>query len=147
MYEKIICGMILIGLAGCSVTDIRRRKVSVLLLMGTMAVILVLQGLNGTMDVELLLGVAVVGAVFCGISILTGGQIGMGDGFLFMMTGSGLGVFGNLQLIFLSFVGTFLAAVYLVGIRRKGKNMRIPLSPFVLAGSVLLICQNFLNGG
>lgn len=147
MNEKIIYGIMLVGLARCSVTDIRRRKVSVVLMMGIMAVLLVLQFLKGTLNAELLIGVVIVGVVFCGISILTGGQIGIGDGVLFMMTGSGLGVLGNLQLILFSFLGTFLVAVYLVGIQKKGGNSRIPLAPFVMLGSVLLTCQKFLNGG
>ncbi len=86
-------------------------------------------------------GAVGVFAIFLAVSVLTEGQLGAGDAFLFAVTGFGLGLTTNIFIITLSFTLSFIAAIFLVVVRHKGKNYAIPLAPFVFASfSIYVIC-------
>lgn len=75
-----------------------------------------------------------ISLIFLSVSILTGGEIGMGDGLAFLALAAMLttGVFVKTVCICL-----FLAAGYagiLLVLCKKGRKTEIPLLPFLLAG-------------
>lgn len=75
-----------------------------------------------------------ISLIFLAVSILTGGEIGMGDGMAFLALAAMLttGVFVKTVCI-----GLFLAAGYagiLLVLCKKGRKTEIPLLPFLLAG-------------
>ena len=75
-----------------------------------------------------------ISLIFLSVSILTGGEIGMGDGLAFLALAAMLttGVFVKTVCI-----GLFLAAGYagiLLVLCKKGRKTEIPLLPFLLAG-------------
>lgn len=69
---------------------------------------------------------------------MSGGQIGVGDAFLFGMTGAGLGWRENFMLIYVAFFLAFLAGLLLVVVKKKGRKYEIPLSPFMFAAFTLV---------
>lgn len=72
--------------------------------------------------------------LFMAISIVTQGQIGKGDGILLGISLLGMEVWAGVTFLFFSFAYAFLFSLFLVVVRRKSKNFRIPLAPFVLLG-------------
>lgn len=131
---------ILIGMLGLYAgEDIRKRHISVPLL--------ILFGLIGTglqiwrgdsSAVDVLLGVT-VGGVLVLLGFLTRESIGLGDGYLFVVTGIFLGGAANVELLFISLL---YAALFSLGVLifRKGKrNQEIPFIPFVFLGYLTII--------
>ena len=85
---------------------------------------------------------AAVGILLFLCSFFTRGQIGIGDGIIFCMTGLGYGFWGNLGLLFLSFLFSAVVSAVLLFGRRVGRKTRIPFIPFVMAAHMLIqICK------
>lgn len=76
----------------------------------------------------------VIGIVLVAISLLTRGEIGVGDGILFMICGLLFGLYENLVLLFLSLVFTAMVSGALILTRRAGRKDTLPFAPFVFAG-------------
>lgn len=77
---------------------------------------------------------AAPGVLLAGLSVLTEGKIGLGDGIVVLSLGLLLGCRNTLIVVL---CGLLLSAVWSAGllIRKKaGKESRIPLMPFLLAG-------------
>lgn len=137
MMEIIL--LVMLGLY--AIEDIRKRSISILFLP--------LFGLAGAgmhlfqRDigiVSILLGV-VVGAGMIGISFLTRESIGLGDGFLFLVTGVFLGGAANMELLLFSLL---YAAVFSLGaliVGKKKRKQEIPFIPFVFLGYLTMIVE------
>lgn len=93
------------------------------------------------MEVRLLAGFVVTLGAAGMVSYFTRGSMGMGDSFLFAMTVMGMGIVRSCYMFVYCFTGAFLAAVLLVTLFHKGRDCRIPLAPFILAASVLVMLQ------
>lgn len=94
---------------------------------------------QGNMSLVLLIAtVAIIGIVAI-VSRLSGGGIGLGDGFLFAMAVMGLGVAQSIQMFFYCLTGAFCAAVIVLVLFSGKKDSRIPLAPFIFGGSLLVI--------
>ena len=99
--------------------DWKKKEIS-LLLTGTYGII----GLAFSIYAERLLAV----------SVLTGGEIGMGDGWIFLALGTML---HTEMYVRMACIGMLIAAVYagvLLAICKKGRKTEIPLVPFLLFG-------------
>lgn len=125
--------ILLILLIICALEDWKRREVTVtyILLFGAAGVILHWLYPNCSvysMVWGLLLGISVMG-----ISFLSGGSIGMGDGILLAVTGIYLGGKANLELFL---TGLFLAGIWSLGLvilKKKKRKEKIAFMPFLLA--------------
>lgn len=86
-----------------------------------------------------IVGGVIVGVVLLLTAILTSEQIGLGDGLLFLVTG----VYLDLMLNFTLLLGTFiLIGVFSTGcllLKKKGKDDRVAMAPFVLVSYVLFV--------
>ncbi len=131
--------ILLVGLLICSVEDVRSRMISVPFVIVWTIVLCGMQIYQGNFSISLILGTALTVLLSGVVSWFSDGQMGMGDGFLFGMTSMGLGVIRNLYMLTYCFIGVFLMAVILLIICRRGKDTRIPLAPFILFGSLLVI--------
>ncbi|MDO4166017.1 MAG: hypothetical protein Q4D32_01285 [Eubacteriales bacterium] len=131
--------ILLVGLLICSVVDIRKHMISVPFVIMWTILLGGMQIYQDTISIGLILGTVLTVLVSSVVSWLSGGQIGMGDGFLFGMTAMGLGIMCNIYMLAYCFMGAFLMAVILFVICRKGKDTRMPLAPFVLCGSLLVM--------
>ena len=81
-----------------------------------------------------LIGIVIL--VFAGIS---GESIGFGDGWLFVVTGTYLDFRENAVLLFGSMLLAGIFAMICLVLKRKNREDRIALAPFVLAGYVVFV--------
>lgn len=130
--------VLLVGLLICSWEDVRSYMVSLPFVLIWTGLLFGMQIYQGNLDLVLLIvAIAIIGIVAI-VSHLSGGGIGLGDGFLFAMAVMGLGVAQSIQMFFYCLTGAFCVAVVLVLFSGK-KDTRIPLAPFIFGGSLLAI--------
>lgn len=131
--------VLLVGLLICSWEDVRSYMVSLPFTLIWTGLLCGMQIYQGNMSLVLLIAtVAIIGIVAI-VSRLSGGGIGLGDGFLFAMAVMGLGVAQSIQMFFYCLTGAFCAAVIVLVLFSGKKDSRIPLAPFIFGGSLLVI--------
>ena len=118
-----------------SFLDIRKREISipVTLLFGLAGVVYSVRTGRTTTDYLIPLG---IGILILGGSVLTRGQVGMGDGWMLLALGCMLRMECYIQM---ACIGMLLAAAYsgvLMLVFRKNRKTEIPLVPFLLLGYV-----------
>ena len=118
-----------------SFLDIRKREISipVTLLFGLAGVVYSVRTGRTMTDYLIPLG---IGILILGGSVLTRGQVGMGDGWMLLALGCMLRMECYIQM---SCIGVLLAAAYsgvLMLVFRKNRKTEIPLVPFLLLGYV-----------
>lgn len=126
---------VLLGTLGVhSIEDIRERKitVTVTLFSGIVGILLHLLFQNQSIF-AMLLGM-VPGILLLGLSQMTHGQIGAGDGIVFMLTGFYLGFVENMLLMLLSFTLAGIWGFLLLAAGCCQRRDRIPLIPFLFLG-------------
>lgn len=131
--------VLLVLLIICAVEDWKRKEVNVvyILLFGIVGVILHLLYPNCSvysMIFGLLLGIGIVG-----ISILSRGSIGMGDGILLVVTGVYLGGYGNLELFLTGMLFVGIWSLGLLVLKKKKRKERIAFIPFLLAAYAVMM--------
>lgn len=125
----------LIFLLFSSFLDIRKREISipVTLLFGLAGVAYSIKTGRTMTDYLIPLG---IGILILGGSVLTRGQVGMGDGWMLLALGCMLRMECYIQM---ACIGVLLAAAYsgvLMLVFRKNRKTEIPLVPFLLLGYV-----------
>lgn len=143
MGQGIVLGML--GL--CAVEDIKMRSITLpyLMVFGIIGVCMRWYGQELSLA-AIGTGMA-LGVVLLGISCLTRGSIGMGDGFIFCTTGIFLGGSENAELLMVSLL---YAAIWSLGILVFGKRngsvgkRKIPFAPFVFMGYASLVLEGML---
>lgn len=118
-----------------SFLDIRKREISipVTLLFGLAGVVYSVRTGRTMTDYLIPLG---IGILILGGSVLTRGQVGMGDGWMLLALGCMLRMESYIQM---ACIGMLLAAAYsgvLMLVFRKNRKTEIPLVPFLLLGYV-----------
>ena len=118
-----------------SFLDIRKREISipVSLLFGLAGVVYSVRTGRTMTDYLIPLG---IGILILGGSVLTRGQVGMGDGWMLLALGCMLRMECYIQM---ACIGMLLAAAYsgvLMLVFRKNRKTEIPLVPFLLLGYV-----------
>ena len=118
-----------------SFLDIRKREISipVTLLFGLAGVVYSVRTGRTMTDYLIPLG---IGSLILGGSVLTRGQVGMGDGWMLLALGCMLRMECYIQM---ACIGMLLAAAYsgvLMLVFRKNRKTEIPLVPFLLLGYV-----------
>ncbi len=113
--------------------DIRKHEISLTLtlIFGIGGMLLFWQDHETLWDV---VGSASVGLGMIGMSILTRGAVGMGDGLLLLALS---GVLSSGELLLTLLLGLFLCAVWGTGLllfRKKEKHTEIPFIPFLSLG-------------
>ena len=118
-----------------SFLDIRKREISipVTLLFGLAGVVYSVRTGRTMTDYLIPLG---IGILILGGSVLTRGQVGMGDGWMLLALGCMLRMEFYIQM---ACIGVLLSAAYsvvLMLVFRKNRKTEIPLVPFLLLGYV-----------
>lgn len=119
-------------LAVCAYTDVKRKRISLLLLGTYFAAglcLLTAEGFSGADD--LLAGMAVGVFIFL-LHKLTGGGIGLGDAMLFIVTGIYLGFTRNMQLFLLALLFGALCSMILLMTGKVRRGCELPFVPFAL---------------
>ena len=124
----------------CAVMDCMYRRVW-MPLTGIMLCYTVIAGLltKGVLWQGLLFGMG-VGVFFYVAAIVTGGRIGKADGILLGILVMAWPPWNGVLFIVYSFLYSFVAAVLLVAIWRKGRNTRMPMVPFMWLGYITVLC-------
>lgn len=86
--------------------------------------------------VDELFGV-ILGAVFIGIALISGGKLGMGDALAILIIGIYMGGSGSALAVLYAMMMTALFSIVLLVIRRGKRDTELPFMPFLFAGCLL----------
>lgn len=128
-----------IGLLICTITDIRSKKIYLGVVIPVSLICMILNLITGQLNLLEIICLIVTGVLFVLIAVISGGQLGLGDVCIYIMTGIGIGSIKNIYLIFISFMIAALGAAYLMFIKKKGRKYRMPLAPYVMAGYIIYL--------
>lgn len=115
----------------CSVSDLRKRRISTKLLIGMSLALAVFRLLSGSEMVSSIFGGILIGLFFELISKLTEEAIGYGDSWIILLLG---GYLGGEKLLLLVITAFFLAGLLsLIGLvwRKWSRTAAIPFVPFL----------------
>lgn len=115
--------------------DCRKKQISLVLTGGYGLAGIAVSVLQGREWMDLLIPVGTAGFLL-GLSVLTKGEIGMGDGWMLLALGMMLSTEHFLGMVC---IGMLLAAVcsgLLLAVFQKSRKTEIPLMPFLLAGYI-----------
>lgn len=113
--------------------DIRKKQVSLLLIavFAGSGILWTICSRSAALDFLVCAG---TGLIFVGISIITEGAVGMGDGWLIIALGTVMSAEEFFMMLFLSLICSAVwAGITMIFFHRKG-NTEIPFVPFLLAG-------------
>ena len=79
----------------------------------------------------------ILGAVFIGVALISGGKLGMGDALAILVIGIYLGGSGSALVVLYAMMITAAFSIVLLIIRRGNRDTALPFMPFLLAGCVL----------
>lgn len=137
--SMIAAGYIIVFAYLCLMTwyDLKKREISlrvsavVAFVLSARQLFLVCQKdeLSGTVFLGIMIGFLLIF-----ISLLSRGEIGIGDGILFIVTGLLFGIYENTVLLFLSLLFAALISGILLVSGRVGRKYSLPFAPFVFVG-------------
>lgn len=133
-------------LAIASVRDIRKKQIEVTEIIIFSIIAVVIHMITGEQSIgNMLLGV-IPGLILVGLSFLTKGKIGLGDGIIVSASGLFLGLQKNVELFLTGLVLCGIWALALIVIRKKKGSYEIPFVPFLLAAYMEMLIVGAING-
>lgn len=126
----------------CTITDILRKTVDIRVLLSFSLILVVCCYFEKSYNIESFVAGIGIGSLLACISILSKGAVGMGDACLYSIIICFIGIQKGIFVIFLSIVFAFLAALFLVIVKRKKKDYEMPLVPFVMAAYLFYMFEN-----
>lgn len=149
MTIKIACYIILfIYLFLMSIYDIRKKEIQIEISVVTIVVLAAGQICRiacGEQIWYLAFTGVIEGGLLIGLSKITKGQVGIGDGIVFITSGVMFGFFENGILLFLSLVFAAVAGGFLLLLRRVGRKDTIPFVPFIFVGYGVMCLWKILS--
>ena len=136
MLELIQKTVLLLELFLCAWIDNRERMVYVWLLLPAGLFGIGVQLCLGGLSVTEMVCATLPGVACLLLSLVTKGSIGAGDGMVLIMTGIFLGFWENLNLLVCSLMLSGILALFLLVLKKKRRNDRLPMLPFVLVAYV-----------
>jgi leader peptidase (prepilin peptidase)/N-methyltransferase len=130
---------VLLILGICCVTDFLYQKIWMPVVLFSMPGIVICLSLTGEWNWSNLAAGLLVCLFFEGMSVLTRGQLGKGDGAVLGLVSLALGVWDGTLFLMASFFYAFVAALFLVIFLRKKRNTKMPFVPFVLLGYITVL--------
>ncbi len=125
------CVLVFLGLN--SWMDIKKREISLVLAAMLAAAGMIWTVYRGTVSIERLLPI-MTGVCFLGISVITGGSMGMGDGWILLALGTVLMPEEFFSMLFAAMLISAAWAGILLWLFRKKGNTEIPFVPFLMLG-------------
>lgn len=132
--------IVFLGMLGLSAyQDYKEKKVSLycVLFAGIAGIALHILFLEHSVA-DILAGMS-IGAVVLMISWVSRGRIGLGDGMVLVISGIFLGFWQNLKLFMMALLLAGIWSLFLLTIKKKGRNYRIPFLPFLLAAYLFIL--------
>jgi leader peptidase (prepilin peptidase)/N-methyltransferase len=120
----------------CSAQDMKRKQIRLnpVLAFGILGILFHM--IWRMQSIESLLSGMAVGFVLLIPALFGGGCVGVGDGILLIVTGTYLGLEGNLELLFLGLLLCGSWALGLLVFKKKHRQDTIPFVPFLLAAYI-----------
>ncbi len=129
--------ILLLVLVWVSYEDCKEKQIRLYLPLVAAAIGIVLHLLYREMALaDVLLGIS-VGIVFLLIAWMSRGSVGAGDGIMLMVSGLFWGFWGNIVLLMTALGMVSMVALFLLVVKRKERNYRLPFLPFLLAAYLL----------
>ena len=125
------CVLVFLGLN--SWMDIKKREISLVLAAMLAAAGMIWTVSRGTVSIERLLPI-MAGISFLGISVITRGAMGMGDGWILLALGTVLMPEEFFSMLFAAMLISAAWAGILLWLFRKKGNTEIPFVPFLMLG-------------
>lgn len=134
----------LLGVLGfCAVDDMRNKRVLLHPALSFAIVGLLLHIWFQNISVYSMLAGILIGIVFLGISRVTRGKIGMGDGVVLVVSGIYLGFLDNMELLLHGLLFCGIWSLFLLVFRKKKKEDEVPFVPFLFLAYVeMLLLQH-----
>lgn len=135
-YQNLVYCILGLMLLLCGIKDLFTGQISILIAGVTGFLMVILIPFRMDMPLLTMAGGSLIGVSLMGISKVTRGQIGFGDGIIFCVTGLGLGFWQNLCLLLygLSLSAVFSAFIFIF--KSKNGTQAFPFVPFVCIGYV-----------
>ncbi|MFT4143248.1 MAG: hypothetical protein QM644_02240 [Mobilitalea sp.] len=131
--------IIILMLLFCGYQDMRHKKIHLWpVMVGIVLTGVCIPFCDNLSLLERLAGV-MIGIIVVGISLMTGGKIGMGDGIVLCATGLGLGLWTNLELFAVALALAAGVSIILLVFRLADRKKSIPFVPFLFTSYVLLL--------
>ena len=123
-------------LAVCAVSDIFKKKIPLAVVWAGIlaAVILNIQGGTGEAAWYAIALSMIPGAVFWGLSLITGEKVGYGDGWMLMMIGLFLGLERCFVILLVGLMLESAVVLVLLAVRKISTDKAVPFAPFLLLG-------------
>lgn len=131
--------VLVIALGIFALSDIRCRKIPLIVLLIATSLIMAALAWQGQLTVQRIMGTVFVCGVFTGLSVVTGEKIGLGDGMMLGLIHLSLGMQRNMEIMMLCFCIAFVIAIVLLVYRKADRDTQIPLAPILLVCTVLRI--------
>lgn len=135
--NEVKAGILLVFLFFCAVWDLKNKAIPVWLCLTGTAVVISTEFLSGKMNMAEIIGGVLIESFLLAVCKVTKGQIGPGDGIVFIITGISLGTQGNLLLLTGSLMLMFLYSAFFVCLKKINLKTRLPFLPFVFGAYIL----------
>ena len=130
-------GVIIVFLIPCAITDLKSKTIPIwwTVVFGISAMIY--QIFWKKQKLEAILFSMIIGVTLLVAAKISNQRIGYGDGIIFLILGLWIGFWDGISLLFFSLILSSIISVYLIIVRRKGRDYRIPFIPFVTAAYII----------
>lgn len=131
--------LLLLILAVAAYQDIQEMKINICLpiISAGLGIVWRLIIAHGTLY-DIFLG-SLTGVICLLISRITGDSVGIGDGLMLVVSGIFLGFWMNITILMLAFGVVGLVGLYMLVIKKKGRNYRMPFLPYLLAAYLCVL--------
>ena len=129
--------ILLIFLFLCSVWDCKVRKIPLWICHVGVFFIIMCELLTKEISLQKMIGGILVGLFLLGLTKITRGQIGLGDGIVFIVIGLGIGLKESFLLLLESLFLLFLFCLIGLIVKKIKIKQRIPFLPFVFTAYFL----------
>lgn len=139
--NTIINILVVIWLLLCSLQDIRKKKIQIVLIAAGFLIIFVYSIFKIDIILWNRLAGLIPGIILLILNPVTRGQVGLGDGLIVSILGISLGFFATAGMLILGLFGSALLSLFLIIFKKANKKTTIPFIPFLLLGflGVLII--------
>ena len=133
VIEWIVSIVVALYLLVMAVVDIRKKEILLWPGVACLLIVTVMRLVAGISPVGIGLGIG-VGALLYGVSRISHGGIGAADALVYAVTGAGVGLTRNLELLLVSLILAAFVGGALLLIKKVGLKYRMPFVPFTFFG-------------
>lgn len=134
----IVIGMLLLV---ASVSDIKRRQISKILIVGLFLMCIIAMLFQKTFDLYNTIGGGMIGLCAIGVSMASQEQIGRGDGLVLLGIGALLGFRSGLAIVFVASCIMCIVAMVILICKKGNRHTKLPFLPALFVGYVVCVTQ------